>query len=767
LNNVIGIEFCWSSNNTIIENTLLNNNGLFSIDTDSNNNIIYHNNLISHLSHHMPITDEGKNTWYHNQEGNYWSDYKGSDNGFNGTISGDGIGDTEIPHHKLDYYPFMNISGWLYPGHFVLFDPGNVDIDGNYTISWTKSCRTRGYILEEDINKTFDSSIVAYNGNNLSFDIKDKSNGIYYYRLRAYNNRQKSDWSKITNIIVDFPPDVPQNLKVNVFPEGNALNLSWEPNVRDTIKYEIYYKIPRNYGILYYPGYKLWQYLDTVTHSIHTYNHTDLFNGWEYNYFIKAIDSRGQSSEASNVVSAIPEDTVAPKPPSRLEISSTSIDAITLVWKANNESDVLGYNIYRSTIPNPEKWSVRIGISTRGNESYIDRDVEEFTTYYYVVTAFDEVPNESEFSETVIGKTKISNYPPMIKNFVKNFKIVEDSFDNKSINLYHWFKDINGDKLRFRCEGQKHIKVTITSKDGSVLLIPEPNWSGKEYLIFYASDGSLEIADDVIVTVTPVNDPPKMLRIISPENGAIADTRLPIDFIATCVDPDVLYGDKLTFVWSSNISGELGRGESLKNIFLTAGDHKITLTVYDTEKSSINATINITVFAPLEPFSEEMLTTQNDTNENKKNHITEIITYTIATIIFLVIFSIILFSIFKKKKLLVSKSKKNEDFISQLKATPKKKPAINKFTAKPGQVLKTQIIKTSQISPKQQSIPSSTKQRSLPMKLQPVRPQLEPIFLRPLLPSRSGEKEIDSDDTSKKITMEEIENNLSNTLKNN
>jgi hypothetical protein len=57
-------------------------------------------------------------------EGNYWGDYTGVDDGSNGRIAGDGVGDTEIPHpvidqgngyFQLDNYPLLDfVRGGIY-----------------------------------------------------------------------------------------------------------------------------------------------------------------------------------------------------------------------------------------------------------------------------------------------------------------------------------------------------------------------------------------------------------------------------------------------------------------------------------------------------------------------------------------------------------------------------------------------------------------------------------------------------------------------------
>jgi hypothetical protein len=65
----------------------------------SENNTFFHNNLIDNKRQ----ADDYKNVWDNGVEGNYWSDYSGSDS------DGDGIGDTPyyIPTDAQDRYPLM------------------------------------------------------------------------------------------------------------------------------------------------------------------------------------------------------------------------------------------------------------------------------------------------------------------------------------------------------------------------------------------------------------------------------------------------------------------------------------------------------------------------------------------------------------------------------------------------------------------------------------------------------------------------------------
>jgi parallel beta-helix repeat protein len=103
--------------NVFINNTATLNEIGFWLE-DSSNNLIYHNNIIDNTAGAFDYTP-ADNDWYHPDflEGNYWSDYSGADDG-SGTgkhaVSGDGIGDTDLPHPgpDLDDYPYVDEESW-------------------------------------------------------------------------------------------------------------------------------------------------------------------------------------------------------------------------------------------------------------------------------------------------------------------------------------------------------------------------------------------------------------------------------------------------------------------------------------------------------------------------------------------------------------------------------------------------------------------------------------------------------------------------------
>ncbi|KAF5416674.1 MAG: Cell surface glycoprotein [Candidatus Methanogaster sp.] len=91
-----------SSNNTLSGNTANSNNWCGISTEDSGNNTIHHNNLINNTPYNT--YDSGTNTWDSGSEGNYYSDYTGTD------PDGDGIGDDPHPipgGTSIDRFPLM------------------------------------------------------------------------------------------------------------------------------------------------------------------------------------------------------------------------------------------------------------------------------------------------------------------------------------------------------------------------------------------------------------------------------------------------------------------------------------------------------------------------------------------------------------------------------------------------------------------------------------------------------------------------------------
>ena len=102
------------------------------------------------------------------------------------------------------------------------------------------------------------------------------------------------------------------------------------------------------------------------------------------------------------VTPGFPVDT-APAAPSGL--TATSGDhQVALTWIANGESDLAGYNVYRSTSTPVTKSSEKLnGTALVTSPAYTDTTGTVGTPYHYAVSAVDAAGNESDLSGEATG----------------------------------------------------------------------------------------------------------------------------------------------------------------------------------------------------------------------------------------------------------------------------------------------------------------------------------------------------------------------------
>ncbi|NQY65463.1 MAG: endonuclease [Alteromonadaceae bacterium] len=120
-------------------------------------------------------------------------------------------------------------------------------------------------------------------------------------------------------------------------------------------------------------------------------------------------------------------DTIPPELP--VNLSGVGGDGLVeLSWTANVESDLAGYNIYRSDTSGGT--FVRINSSTVNTSAYTDNNVMGNTTYFYVITAIDTSNNESDNSAETFATTNDVILPPGGVVWINEFH-----YDNASTDV--------------------------------------------------------------------------------------------------------------------------------------------------------------------------------------------------------------------------------------------------------------------------------------------------------------------------------------------
>ncbi len=78
---------------------------------------------------------------------------------------------------------------------FIGFFDVNSNNSGEYLLLWSSVPKSENYRLEEDYSNTFGSSQILYNGPDTTYQLINKEDGTYYYRVRAENDINESPWS--------------------------------------------------------------------------------------------------------------------------------------------------------------------------------------------------------------------------------------------------------------------------------------------------------------------------------------------------------------------------------------------------------------------------------------------------------------------------------------------------------------------------------------------------------------------------------------------
>jgi hypothetical protein len=198
--------------------------------------------------------------------------------------------------------------------------------------------------------------------------------------VRIANGRGRfSQWSNLVNLQVQPPLPSPAGLVAeNTL---NGVDLRW----KDTgTQFRIFRRGAQDKEPAQIATSQKPEYIDSTA----TYGQT-------YDYYVQAVRDNAES-ETAGPVRMTPKDVFPPAVPSGLN-ASAGLNAIELAWDRNNESDLRGYNVYRSN----GTGSFMMIAGPLEAPNYSDKMVQSGTTYRYAVTSIDQNGNESQKSQTV------------------------------------------------------------------------------------------------------------------------------------------------------------------------------------------------------------------------------------------------------------------------------------------------------------------------------------------------------------------------------
>ena len=218
------------------------------------------------------------------------------------------------------------------PASPELSEISNLDLDGDYTVSWSSVSEADSFELQEEFGSLYNWTTI-YTGSSTNRNLTDRTTGEWCYPVRAQNAGGFSGWSAMECVLVEIiiRPDTPTLDPIsNPDLDGNY-SVSWS-----NVSANAYWLQERQNGGSWFP----------VTQDGNGFNHnvTDQADG-TWCYRVKAVNSDGES-EWSEVECTIVDTTPAPPPiPNLYAISNVDGDG--------------NFSVHWSIVPGAESYELQ------------------------------------------------------------------------------------------------------------------------------------------------------------------------------------------------------------------------------------------------------------------------------------------------------------------------------------------------------------------------------------------------------------------------
>lgn len=197
------------------------------------------------------------------------------------------------------------------------------------------------------------------------------------------------------------------------------------------------------------------------------------------------------------------------------------------------------------------------------------------------------------------------NHPPYVWSVLREIYIPMAAA-TEGLDLSTVFADddgVRGDTLSYRFTPAGHIGMGLAG-GSRVIFTPETGWSGRQDVVFTATDTAGASASlPITVVVERVNHPPSALVAEVPVS-LYAGSWTQVDLSFYFSDPDLAYGDALVFDSGGNgtISTEVnGTGLRVAAPAAFTGGGRITCTAYDRAGRAASLVLNVSVRPVPEP----------------------------------------------------------------------------------------------------------------------------------------------------------------------
>ena len=334
-----------------------------------------------------------------------------------------------------------------------------------------------------------------YNFNDDTMSIGD----VYYYNVVGIDYfGQESKLSKelIAVIKDETPPSPPASLKATV--TGKHIQLFWETtNSPDLAGYNVYKSLKRDTDYVKVNS-------NLIDKKFQIFNDTASDIGVLY-YKVASVDTAG--NEAFSYVRPVDITDVFPPETPKNVICTADTGIINISWKANQESDLMGYYIYRTITKTSSNNYTLINIDPITENKFSDTLPKlARNKFYYKIVAIDTSYNRSGYSDfAVIGMPDVTApKKPIIKSItVTDNHLQVEWFQNFEIDLagYNIYRQAKGDTTN----KAKKLNISPINKDITVFtdLFAKPGIEYRYTIIAFDTSGNKSNSSDAFPAVLP------------------------------------------------------------------------------------------------------------------------------------------------------------------------------------------------------------------------------------------------------------------------
>lgn len=251
--------------------------------------------------------------------------------------------------------------------------PGSISVptgsvSGSYTVSWGGATGTvTAYELYEATNSSFTGAMQVYSGTAANFAATGRSNGTYYYRVRACNTNCSGYATGANGTVVTLPPGAPASISAPSSSVVAYYTVSWGAASGALTAYELYEATNASFSgaIQLYSG--------TGTN----YSVAGQANGTYY-YRVRAcnVSACSNYTTAGNPTNV----TLPPGAPASISAPSSSNSGSYSVYWGTASGHVTAYEVYEATNSSFSGQSLiysstgtSTSVSGRGNGTYYYR----------------------------------------------------------------------------------------------------------------------------------------------------------------------------------------------------------------------------------------------------------------------------------------------------------------------------------------------------------------------------------------------------------